>query len=93
MSAYFIASIRIRDEDEYGKYLQRVDGVFGKFGGRYLAVDEHPEVVEGNWDYSRLVLIEFPDKVSLENWYRSNEYQEILKHRLSAADCDSIIVE
>lgn len=93
MSAYFVANIRIHDEAEYEKYLQSVDGVFSNFNGRYLAVDKAPEVIEGNWNYSRLVLIEFPDKESLRNWYYSSEYQKILKHRLSAADCDSIIIE
>ena len=93
MTAYFIANIRIRDEKGYQKYLDDVDLVFGQFNGRYLAVDDRPEVLEGIWDYSRLVLIEFPDKESLRSWYDSAEYQNILKYRLGAAECDSIIIE
>jgi len=92
MSAYFIANIKIHDENEYKKYLAHVDAVFSKFNGKYLTVDGNPEVVEGKWDYSRLVLIEFPNKKSLHEWYNSAEYQEILKYRLFAADCDSIVV-
>ena len=92
MSAYFIANIRIHDEDEYLKYLENVDSVFSKFNGEYLAVDSNPVVLEGNWDYSRLVLIKFPDRDSLCKWYQSDEYQAIVKHRLLAADCDTIIV-
>ena len=93
MSAYFIANIKIHDESEYQKYLENVDCVFEKFNGKYLTVDEKPEILEGKWDYSRLVLIEFPDKDSLKKWYSSSEYQDILKFRLSGADCDTIIVE
>lgn len=93
MSAYFIANIRIRDEREYQEYLKDVDEVFSKFHGEYLAVDGAPEVIEGGWDYSRAVLIRFPDKDELRRWYYSDEYQRILKHRLSAAQCDTIIVE
>ena len=92
MSAFFIANIKIRNEGEYRKYIARVDEVFSRFNGKYLAVDDNPEVIEGRWDYSRLVLIEFPDKESLKNWYLSDEYQEILKFRLSAADCDTVVV-
>jgi uncharacterized protein (DUF1330 family) len=92
MSAYFIANIAIRDELEYQKYLDRVDLVFEKFRGRYLAVDANPEVLEGSWNYSRVVLIEVPDRDSLKAWYQSPEYQEILKFRLNAAQCDSILV-
>lgn len=93
MSAYFIANITIHDGEEYQKYLDRSDSVFGKYNGEYLAVDKNPEVLEGEWAYSRFVLIKFPDKESLERWYYSNEYQEILKYRLAAAHCDTIIVE
>ena len=91
MSVYFIANIRIHDQSEYDKYLEKVDSVFNKFGGKYLTVDKNPEGIEGEWNYSRLVLIEFSDKKSLKKWYNSDEYQEILKFRLSSADCDSII--
>ena len=92
MSAYFIANIRIQDEAEYQKYLDAVDGVFEKFNGKYLAVDQSPEVLEGAWNHSRAVLIEFPDAQSLKAWYYSSEYQEILRFRLNAADCDAILV-
>ena len=93
MSAYFIANIRIKDENEYQKYIEHVGEVFGKFNGKYLVVDNNPVVLEGKWDYTRLVLIEFPDEESLKKWYHSEEYQAIAKHRLAAADCDTISVK
>jgi uncharacterized protein (DUF1330 family) len=93
VSAYFIANIEIRDEEEYGKYLARVDEVFARFEGKYLAVDPNPEVLEGTWDYSRVVLIEFPDRAALLRWYRSEAYREILKFRLRGARCDSVAIE
>ncbi len=92
MSSYFVAQIKIKDPEEYKKYLDGVDEVFAKFNGKYLAVDPDPQVIEGNWNYDRLVLIEFPNKIELERWYNSEEYKNILKHRLKAADCDSLII-
>ena len=92
MSVYFIANLRIKDDEEYQKYLDKVREVFDRYKGEYLAVDEHPFKLEGNWDYSRLVLIEFPNRKSLDDWYYSAEYQEIVKHRWAAADCDTIVV-
>ena len=93
MSAYFIANICINDDNEYQKYLKEVDIVFKKYDGKYLVVDNNPTILEGKWDYSRFVLIEFPDKDSLKKWYYSDDYQAILKHRLLAAQCDTIIVD
>ena len=92
MSAYFVANIKVHDENEYRKYVENVDGVFRKFNGKYLVVAENPEVIEGQWDCTRFILIEFPDKASLKQWYDSPEYQEILKFRLAGADSDAIIV-
>lgn len=93
MSAYFIANIRIHDENEYEEYLKYADDVFAKFGGEYLAVDETPEVLEGSWDYTKMVLIRFPDKKELKRWYDSDEYQGILKHRIKSSECDTIVVQ
>lgn len=57
MSHYFIANIKINNEDEYKKYLNEADEVFSKYNGKYLAVDNKPIILEGNWKYSRTVLI------------------------------------
>ncbi|WP_105616330.1 DUF1330 domain-containing protein [Vallitalea okinawensis] len=92
MSVYFIAQIKINDMVEYNRYLEKCDEVFSKYNGEYLAVDSNPEILEGEWDYSRSIIIKFPNERELENWYKSSEYQQILKHRLKAAICDTIIV-
>lgn len=93
MSCYFIAQIQIADMDEYQKYLDSVDDVFSKFNGKYLAVDTNPQVLEGNWLYSRIAIIEFENDKELKCWYDSPEYQSILQHRLKAAKCDSLLVK
>ena len=88
-----MANIRIRDDLEYQKYIDGADKIFTKFNGVYLAVDNTPELVEGNWDYTRAVLIRFNNRDDFETWYRSKEYQEILKFRLSSSECDTILIQ
>ena len=63
------------------RYLQASDGVFSKYRGKYLAADDSPAVLEGEWSYTRFVLIEFPTEKDLREWYGSAEYQEILSYR------------
>ncbi len=92
LSSYFLARINIHDEQEYEKYLARVDEVFAKFKGKYLAVDPSPAALEGTPGAGRIVLIEFPNREELLRWYHSPEYQAILKHRLAAADCEAVIL-
>jgi uncharacterized protein (DUF1330 family) len=93
MSYYFIANIRINDEDEYQKYLDRAGEVFKKYNGKYLAVDKTPKVIEGSWEYSRAVIIEFNTEEDFNRWYNSPDYQEILKCRLASSACDTIFIK
>ena len=93
MNYYFLAQIRINNKKEYQKYLSKSGKIFSKYKSTYLAVDNDPVVLEGQWDYTRLVLIRFNSKKDFEDWYHSAEYQNILKHRLKAADCDTLLLK
>ena len=92
MSVYFVANIKVNDIEEYQKYLDGCDEVFIKYNGEYLAVDNDPIILEGEWKYSKTVIIQFPSEEEFKCWYESEEYQAILKHRLKAAICDTILV-
>lgn len=93
MSYYFIANIRMNNPAVYEKYLDECNDVFSKYKGEYLAIDESPLIIEGKWNYSKSVIIKFNSKKDFEDWYYSADYQKILKFRLDAADCDSILLE
>ena len=93
MDYYFIAQIRINDNEEYQKYIDKSGEVFKLYKGKYLSVDNNPEIIEGDWNYTRTVLIKFESKDDFKAWYNSDDYQKILKHRLNAADCDTILVK
>ncbi|MBH5321161.1 DUF1330 domain-containing protein [Aurantiacibacter sediminis] len=93
MPAYIIARFRIHDRESYDRYEAAFMRVFSKFQGKLLSVDEAPEVLEGDWDYTRSVLIEFPDKAAAKAWITSPEYRAIAKDRLNASEGQVIIVE
>ena len=93
MAYYFSAQIRIQNPGEYEKYLENFDEIFSGYKGEYLAIDESPTLLEGEWNYTKSVLIKFNSKQDFEEWYYSNEYQKILKYRLKAAKCDTILLE
>jgi len=93
MPYYFIANIKIHDESGYIKYIEKSGEIFSKYNGEYLAVDNNPDILEGNWQYTRTVIIKFETKEDFKNWYNSPEYKDILKYRLSSAHCDTILVK
>ena len=93
MSVYVIAQGRIEDRkmlDEYGaKALPTIEAS----GGRLVAFDESPDVVEGKIDHPRTVIIEFSSHEAFRAWYDSPEYQAVLPLRLRSTPGTLIVVE
>ena len=93
MAAYVLADITNLDPDVYEDYRRQVPAVIEKYGGRYLVRGGASEVLEGEWQPSRLIVLEFPDMDTLQRWYRSDDYQVLLRIRQRAARTNLIAVE
>jgi len=91
MSVYFIAQLRIHDPAAYGRYLDGFDAAWAPYEGEVVLVDEAPSVLEGEWPYSRVVLLRFPDEASLRRWYDSDAYRALRAIRRGAADGPIIV--
>lgn len=93
MPTYFIAQINIHDWDEYQKYLAGTDGPLEQFNAHVLVVDDQPTLLEGDWDYTRTVVICFPNAEAARGWYNSPAYQEIVHHRRCSAQTNAVFVQ
>ena len=56
---YFLDVLEVTDPAKLGKYSEGVLATAEQFGGRYLTVGGHADVVEGNWQPVFPLLIEF----------------------------------
>lgn len=81
MAVFGVAQITITDRMAYDRYSAAFMEVFSRFKGTLLAVDETPEVIEGEWTATRLVLMSFPDAEAFHAWFDSPTYQAIAQHR------------
>ena len=88
-----IANIRIADPDRYPEYASRVPQTVERHGGRYLARGGKVEVLEGEWEPQRLVILEFESMERLREWYDSPEYDPLKKLRGEVADSQLVVVE
>lgn len=93
MPIYIMASIAVEDWDEYAKYQEGFLDVFSRYRGELLAVSDAPRVVEGEWPFTRAVLLRFPDEAEARRWYESPEYQAIAQHRWRASKASVVVVE
>lgn len=93
MTVYAIAQLRITDRGAYDRYQTRFMDVFRRHRGSLLVADESPQVVEGQWDQDKVVLMSFPDQEAFRLWSESPEYQEISKDRRDGADSVVLLVK
>jgi len=61
-----VALIDINDREGYGNYEQGFMDIFSNYEGTLLAVEEDPGVLEGEWQWTRTVLLSFPDEATLK---------------------------
>ena len=85
MSAYIIGDLTIHDRDEYGKYETGFMDILLAHQGELLSVDEAPEVLEGDWNATRSVILKFADADAAKRWFNSDDYQAIAQHRRAAS--------
>ena len=81
MPVYIVASIKITDAQGYGTYQDGFLEIFARYKGELLAVSDEPQVIEGEWPFTRAVLLRFPDEAEARRWYESPEYQALSRHR------------
>jgi uncharacterized protein (DUF1330 family) len=93
MAAYVIVDIDIQDVALYGEYRKRVPATIEKYGGKFLVRGGRFEQLEGSWQPTRLVLLEFPSMEQAKRWYDSEEYREPKALRLKASKANLIFVE
>ena len=93
MSAYLYGNITIHDIALYDQYRVQVPAIIAKYGGRYLVRGGVAEVVEGDLNAQRQVILEFPDMDALKAFYFSVEYKPMIAIRQRAATGSIVLIE
>ena len=93
MAAYLIADVHVTDPDAYEGYRQAVPATIAAYGGRYLARGGRTEVLEGDWQPHRVVILEFPTLARLHEWYGSPDYAPLLALRQASTVSTIVITE
>jgi uncharacterized protein (DUF1330 family) len=93
MPAYVIVETDIHDPEQYEQYKAASPAAVAAGGGRFVARGGELAVLEGDWNPSRLVILEFPDLEAAKAWYVSEDYQAAKKLRDGAANLSMVAVE
>lgn len=93
MAAYVILDIDVKDPVGYEEYKKAGAPTILAYGGRPLARGGKTQVLEGNWQPKRVVLLEFKSMEDAKRWWNSAEYNEAKKLRHKAAKANVIFFE
>lgn len=93
MAHYAIFDVEIRDLEKYKEYMVQIKPLIEGAGGRYLVRGGPHQVLEGDWNPTRLVIVEFPSAEAIESFYESPVYQGLKELRQAASSGDLVVVE
>jgi uncharacterized protein (DUF1330 family) len=93
MSAYVIIDIDVNDPVVYEEYKKQGAPTILAYGGKPLVRGGATEVIEGNWQPKRMILLEFKDMEAAQRWWNSPEYNAAKKLRHKAATANVVFLE
>ena len=93
MSAYVIVEIEITDPAGYEEYRKSAGATVVQYGGKYIVRGGKTEVLEGDWQPKRIVVLQFESVERAKDWLNSEEYREPRKLRHHTAKTKMIVVE
>jgi uncharacterized protein (DUF1330 family) len=93
MPAYVISMMSIHDPETYRNYTDRTPTIVKKYGGKFLARGGDITTVEGEEYNDRMVLLEFPSKQAIQDWFDDPDYQEAMTFRHAASKANIYVIE
>lgn len=93
MPAYLIAEVEVTDPAGYEEYKRRVPASLAAYGGRFVVRGGACDTLEGAWQPSRIVVLEFPSVARARQWWVSAEYRAAKTLRQRTATTKMIVVE
>jgi uncharacterized protein (DUF1330 family) len=93
MSAYVIVDVKITDPVEYEEYKKLTPASIAAYDGKFIVRGGPVEVLEGEWDYGRIVLLEFDSVERAKEWWNSTEYAKAKSMRQRSSTTKMILVD
>jgi uncharacterized protein (DUF1330 family) len=68
MKGYIIADVEIHDPEAYEDYRAVVPATLEPYGGRFIVRGGETEMLEGDWQPRRIVVLEFDSPEQARAW-------------------------
>ena len=92
-SAYILANVDVTDPQQYEQYKKLSTIAMQAHGAEVCIRGGKVEVLEGDWNPSRFVMLKFPSTEAAHKFYDSAEYKAAIQARQGIATMRMLIVE
>ena len=92
MAAYVVVDVERTDLERAARYSEMSGPSVERHGGRFLARGGALDVLEGDWEPERLVVIEFASTEAARAWFDSDDYREARAVREGAGNWRMVVV-
>jgi len=92
-SAYVIANVRVTNPVQYEEYRKLSTLAMQAYGAEVCVRGGEVQVMEGDWQPERLVILKFASVEKARGFYDSPEYKRAIKAREGAAIMRLVIAE
>ena len=86
MAAYLVGHITVKDDELWQRYVSGVQESISPFDAKVVFRGQLDKVLAGEHGHDLVVVIEFSDQSTLDNWFNSEKYQSLIPLRDKAAD-------
>jgi len=93
MPSYVVSMMSISDAKTYRKYTDRTPPIVKKYGGKFLARGGDILTVEGEEYKDRMVILEFPSRQAILDWYADPDYEEARAFRHASSDARIFVID
>jgi len=92
-SSYLLANVDVTDPQQYEQYKKLSSIAMQAHGAEVCVRGGRTEVLEGDWNPGRLVILKFPSLEKAKAFYASPEYEAARKARQGAAVMRMVLIE
>jgi len=92
MSVYLIADSEIHDPEAYEKYKEVAPKYVARHGGEYCCRGGKFEVLVGDWNPTRLLVIKFPSRKAYDEFMTDPDYRPWKELRESITTPKNILI-
>ena len=89
---FLIADTRVINDAKYGAYRSSLTAAVVAHGGRFLAYDQQPKAIEGDWNPSHMMIAEFAGAAAAEAFHASAEFRQASELSHNCAMVDMVLV-